>query len=73
MREKDGGGGGEGGGEGELRERSREIKWISLVEAEERRIRDVVDRVFRARGAVATQKEKKKKCFAVVRRLFTLG
>jgi hypothetical protein len=56
-----------------LRERSREIKWISPVEAEERRIRDVVDRVFRARGAVATQKEKKKKCFAVVRRLFTLG
>jgi len=42
------------GGEGKKQRDKRDI-----LEAEER-IRDVVDRVFRARGAVATQKEKKK-------------
>lgn len=42
---------------------------VDIFEAMEK-IRGVVDRVFRAcRGAVGAQK----KCFAVVRRLFTLG
>lgn len=35
-----------------------------------RKIRGVVDRVFRAPGGCRSPK---KKCFAVVRRLFTLG
>lgn len=41
---------------------------MDILEATEK-IRSVVDRVFRARGAVGAQK----KSFAVVRSLFTLG